>query len=224
MDEPERLGGLPPGTAFAIIDKFFTITGTVRSQHTGYTAVKVDGSEEHINVNGREFVAHNNKNTEWSVETQVYRLDEGESMDSVPVDSAALSGAGEPIPRPRPVPTPSFSTNPKEKIVSKNTKKSPSPEVKEKLAAAKERAKTKAKAVKAEVGPSKSPKIANKCKCGCGDETFNTFRPGHDARFYGWAKKIVSGKITPAEIPNASARALLSTKALAAKVLEAHGH
>lgn len=57
-------------------------------------------------------------------------------------------------------------------------------------------AKTK---VKGEAKPKaeKKAKTRQPCTCGCGTETGGRFAPGHDARYYGWAKKVVAG--TPAK-------------------------
>lgn len=37
----------------------------------------------------------------------------------------------------------------------------------------------------------KTPKPLVACWCGCGGETRSRFVPGHDARFHGWAKKVI---------------------------------
>lgn len=82
-------------------------------------------------------------------------------------------------------------------------------------AKAKAKGNGKAKAVK------KEPE--NKCGCGCGTMVMRTFAQGHDARFYGWAKKIAAGTLDPKDLPNAAAKAALKDKAAARKALANHG-
>lgn len=76
-------------------------------------------------------------------------------------------------------------------------------------------------------GKAKKAKVAaeaeNKCGCGCGTMVRRTFAQGHDARFYGWAKKVVSGDLDPKDLPNATAKAQLKDKGAAKRVLAAHG-
>lgn len=67
-----------------------------------------------------------------------------------------------------------------------------------------------------------SAEADNKCGCGCGTMVRRTFAQGHDARFYGWAKKVVSGDLDPKDL-NAHARAQLKDKAAARKALASHG-
>lgn len=231
MDQTVTVGTLKVGERFALIDRTFHITGTVKAQSQGYTSVRLDGGERTVTIGERAFQAHGTSTTEWSKETRVYRMKEDgeEEMDSVPIDSSALNGMGEPIPTPRPVPTPaSFAIN---KNKEKTDVSKPKPKIKEdakaqeRIRLAEIRNKEKAHKAKAVAGPDgqKGPKPLNKCRCGCGGDTKSQFSPGHDARFYGWAKKVVAGKLSPEEIPTAAGRAELSTKAKAAKVLESHG-
>ncbi len=41
----------------------------------------------------------------------------------------------------------------------------------------------------------KTAKPLATCFCGCGGTTKSKFVPGHDARFHGWAKKVVRGEL-----------------------------
>lgn len=38
------------------------------------------------------------------------------------------------------------------------------------------------------------------CGCGCGEKVTRTFRPGHDARYYGWLKRVANGKMGYSEL------------------------
>lgn len=51
---------------------------------------------------------------------------------------------------------------------------------------------TKSKRVKKE-------KTVNKCACGCDGDTFSTWCPGHDARFYSAARKVAKGDMKVGE-------------------------
>lgn len=232
MDEVVQIGKLKVGERFALIDRSFTITGTVKIQSKGYTSVRIDGTDRTVNIGDRTFEAKGTSTAEWSSSTAVYRLKEEEdTMDSVPIDSAALSGSGEPIPLPRQVPTPAQAATPKpkkEKIMSEpKTKIKNDAKAQERIKLAELRNKEKAAKAKAQAGPNggKAEKTIKKCRCGCGGDTKGMFAPGHDARFYGWAKKIVAGvpfdklkNFTP------QAKTELATKAKAEAVLASSGH
>lgn len=71
---------------------------------------------------------------------------------------------------------------------------------KARLQALKDKAKAKAAtgaapAKAAKVAAPKKEKVVSDCKCGCGTKTGGSFAPGHDARYYGWLKKFVEGKL-----------------------------
>lgn len=230
MDETVQIGKLKVGERFALIDRTFTITGTVKIQSKGYTAVKIDGTDRTVNIGDRTFEAKGTSTAEWSSTTTVYKLKPSEDdMDSVPIDSAALSGSGEPIPLPRQVPTPAQAAKPKPKkentVSETKTKIKNDPKAQERIKLAELRNKEKATKAKAEAGPSKAEKVVKKCRCGCGADTKGMFAPGHDARFYGWAKKVVAGvpfdklkNFTP------QGKVELATKAKAEAVLASSGH
>lgn len=227
MDEVVRIGTLKAGARFALIDRTFTITGTVKHQSKGYTAVRLDGNSKEVIIGDQSFMAHSTSSTEWSSGTNVYVLKEGEDkeMDSVPIDSAALSGSGEPIPTPRRVPTPtSLPLSTKEKIVATKGKIKDDAKAQARIKLAELKNKEAKRVAKAEAGPSKAARVAVKCRCGCGGDTKGMFCPGHDARFYGWAKKIAEG-VPFEKLKNftKAAQAELSTKAKAAAVLQSHG-
>lgn len=95
------------------------------------------------------------------------------------------------------------------------------PEVLSKEDTVASKAKTSKGNGKAKARTKKEPE--NKCGCGCGTMVMRTFAQGHDARFYGWAKKVVSGDLDPKDLPNATAKAALRDKGAARKVLAAHG-
>lgn len=42
------------------------------------------------------------------------------------------------------------------------------------------------------------------CICGCGEQTPRNFRPGHDARVHGWAKKVEKGEIKITSLPKSA--------------------
>lgn len=46
----------------------------------------------------------------------------------------------------------------------------------------------------------KKERTVNKCACGCDGDTFGTWCPGHDARFYGACRKVSAGKKTQTEL------------------------
>lgn len=52
--------------------------------------------------------------------------------------------------------------------------------------------------------PPKPAKVANKCGCGCGGETFRTFLPGHDAKLKG---RLIAEAVNPESTPAAQAAA-----------------
>lgn len=60
------------------------------------------------------------------------------------------------------------------------------------------------------------------CGCGCGEQVANRFRQGHDGRFYGWMKRIVTDRMAIAEL-NPFVRTTIRTKADAQKALDGHG-
>lgn len=67
-------------------------------------------------------------------------------------------------------------------------------------AATKKAAKKEAPAKKA-ASNGKEPAEMNDCICGCGEQCRNNFRPGHDARVHGWAKKVASGELKIGSLP-----------------------
>lgn len=46
----------------------------------------------------------------------------------------------------------------------------------------------------------KKEKVVNQCACGCNGNTFGTWCPGHDARFYGACRKVRDGKMKQTEL------------------------
>lgn len=59
---------------------------------------------------------------------------------------------------------------------------------------------TKKAAAKKAAAPKapKAPKVANKCGCGCGGETFREFLPGHDAKL---KSRLVNTAVDPSSTP-----------------------
>lgn len=60
-----------------------------------------------------------------------------------------------------------------------------------------------------------------KCLCGCGEQVTKRFKPGHDARMFGWFKKVASGDMDFNDLPKA-VKARVKDKAGVKKELAAH--
>lgn len=76
------------------------------------------------------------------------------------------------------------------------------------------------KAAKVKKGP--RPRD-NDCRCQCGTKTGGTFAPGHDARYFGWLKKISSNDMDFKELPAALRREFGDVKGVRA-ALKKSGH
>ena len=71
---------------------------------------------------------------------------------------------------------------------------------------------------------SREPKVReqNPCVCACGETTGGRFAPGHDARYYGWLKKIAAGTKEFKELPKAVQKVLVDVRGVR-KELAGHG-
>jgi hypothetical protein len=67
---------------------------------------------------------------------------------------------------------------------------------------AKAKSKPMSEETKAKLRAASKRDKSNPCRCGCGELTGGTFRPGHDARYYGWLKKVASGEQEFKTLPN----------------------
>lgn len=56
----------------------------------------------------------------------------------------------------------------------------------------------------------------NDCKCGCGGKTGGSFSVGHDARYYGWLKKVAAGNMEFKELPRVVQKDLVDLKGVRA--------
>lgn len=85
------------------------------------------------------------------------------------------------------------------------------------------KARGKKAAPKAKAARARVAKELNACKCGCGDKVTGNFRQGHDARYYGFLKKVVREIIPFNQLPK-----LMQTEAEniagAKRLLKASGH
>lgn len=77
----------------------------------------------------------------------------------------------------------------------------------------------KATKVKAE----KAPRVMSACRCGCGGQTGGTFCPGHDARYFGWLKKVSGGTMEFKELPKHLQKEFVDVKGVK-KALVASNH
>lgn len=88
---------------------------------------------------------------------------------------------------------------------------------------AKLQGKAKANAGKASAGKGKpAPKAKkepkgprernNDCLCACGGKTGGRFVPGHDARYFGWLKKVVAKEKEFSSLPASVRKALVDVK------------
>lgn len=70
----------------------------------------------------------------------------------------------------------------------------------------------------------KEPKVREQrpCACACGTATGGRFAPGHDARYFGWLKKIAAGTKEFKELPKAVQKVLVDVKGVK-KELAGHG-
>lgn len=75
-------------------------------------------------------------------------------------------------------------------------------------------------APKAAAKPAPESKL-NPCGCGCGEQVKRAFKQGHDARYYGWLKKVGDGRMQFQELPK-SVQASLKDLSGAKKALAAH--
>lgn len=64
-----------------------------------------------------------------------------------------------------------------------------------------------AAAAKANAKKNTTPKESRSCVCGCGQQTFGYFAPGHDARFKGWMIKVERGGMPVNELPKSVQKA-----------------
>jgi len=80
-------------------------------------------------------------------------------------------------------------------------------------------------AMKAEVKEAlrkeKAAKVKSPCLCQCGELTGGNFAPGHDARYFGWMRKVIDGRLQASELPKGVG---VRGPADAAKILAQHGH
>lgn len=63
----------------------------------------------------------------------------------------------------------------------------------------------------------------NDCRCGCGSKTGGTFATGHDARYYGWLKKVIAGSMEFKELPRHLQKEFVDVKGVK-KSFAASGH
>jgi hypothetical protein len=214
---PCRISDLRPGTQFLLPDigTGDYLVGTLLKVTPGYAKVSVLGDTDEAFVPDkkkgglRSFFATSSYETEWSRGTMVYPVPNTEvSMDSVPVEK---DKKGNPVVPPAPQvvsdkrkpgggalrPSNAVSDEPiqtvKEKIMEKVAKS------KEKAAAkGAGNLKPKAKGEKKE----KTPKTPTNICPGSGELVFRKFKPGMDARYYGWLKKIIRGTMKTTELPD----------------------
>lgn len=203
------VGRLSPGTAF-----LFQIDGTVEVGAVirpgwGYTQVVYAKGQKHnefLNRKGelQEFDSYGFRKDEWSSGTLVRPLlSEGEMSEQV--ESNLVSE------------TPSVSTQEiKDKVAKLKARAAAAAPSKGKAPAA-----AKGKAAVAKAPREAKPKEENPCTCGCGGVTGGRFCPGHDARYYGWLKKIVKAEMEFRELPKPVQKALVDIKGVK-KALEAH--
>lgn len=120
------------------------------------------------------------KRTDWSAGTLVRPILEDEDMDETLVEGAAPTSVG----------IKGKVAKLKDKAAASVGKGKPAGKGKQPMS---EETKAKLRA--------KSRTKDNDCKCGCGNKTGGNFAVGHDARYYGWLKKIVAGEKDFKELP-----------------------
>ncbi len=72
----------------------------------------------------------------------------------------------------------------------------------------------------------RKPKAGRPCACGCADETRGgRFLPGHDARLYGWARRVERGVVALDDVPAPHTEAVreLLARQTAGSDKKAHG-
>jgi uncharacterized membrane protein len=147
----------------------------------------------------QDFDSSGYRRAEWSAGTLVRPL---ESEDDMSETSETPLVGGDPISR--------------EDIKAKVTKM----KAKASTAAAAPAGKAKAKAKGKPMSEETKKKLReaakrskdNDCKCGCGNKTGGTFSVGHDARYYGWLKKVAGGTMEFKELPASVRKDLVDVK------------
>lgn len=179
---------------------------------SGSAIVKIDGGQELVGFKDKndvnhEYLGHRTRTVMWSLGTrvEVVQMPQLKRLSLRPVDDSVNEGEGhERV-------TPEL----KEHVMGELAKSGKSTGAAPKgVTPGQKKAVPAAKAKKA-------PKQKNPCQCGCGGETGGRFVPGHDARFYGWCKKIVEGKLKLSELGEVP-RKLIKTLDGAKALLEGH--
>lgn len=157
--------------------------------------------------NGHNFVAKKVKETDWSLGTLVVPIKEDGDM-------AENSDLG-------PEKEPGRFTQGKALSLRKSR------QIKEEDEMAKSNGKGNGASLKpAKAAAKAATKVAkptgdNPCRCGCGARVSKTYAPGHDARVFGWFKKVANGKMEFSDLPKTIQREVGDVKGLK-KELAAH--
>jgi hypothetical protein len=209
-----KIGSLNQWDLFMLgVEGMETIVGFVERipQAKGYVTVTyLQGDGKHRNFKSNdtdvEFTESGFRRSEWSAGTLVRPLNsEGDMGESNPL----VDDGG---------PTAADIKAKVEKLKQKAASKAAAPAAKPAKAA------KGAPAAKAPKAPrEKKERVMSPCRCGCGTETGGTFAPGHDARFYGWLKKVSAGTMEFKELPKHLQKEFVDVKG-AKKALAASGH
>lgn len=148
----------------------------------------------------REFMAQRAEDTDWSPGTLVYKTGTDEAVRETWLRKRATPGGGRVSENSDQGPEKfahsvsfhpgSFESEEQQAAKAANKKE-------DKMAKTNGAAKAAPKAARAP----KAPVETKPCLCGCGEDVTRRFRPGHDARMFGWFKKVVDGKMEFKDLP-----------------------
>ncbi len=189
-----QLYRLEPATVFLCGDRVMGIVAGIVERiplGTGYATVTVAGEggrHEFDDADGdhHDFKSSGFRRREWAAGTLVTPLKEGK-MDEIA--AALVEEAGVPL---EDIQDKVRKLQGKAVDIAKNKGKTVMPKKVK-----------KDKESKAAKTPKAPKERTNKCRCQCGTLTGGTFAPGHDARYFGWLKKIASGDKEFSSLPTA---------------------
>lgn len=151
-----------------------------------------------------EFVEGGYHRTEWSAGTLVRPLTEEVDMSEGTLNSLVESAGGAPLTKEQVrSKVEAMKNKAASKVAGKITPKGKGP-------------------APVKVKKEKEPRPKNECLCACGGITGGRFVPGHDARYYGWLKKVVANTMEFKELPKPVQKLLVDIKGVK-KALAEHG-
>lgn len=189
---------LAPGTPFVLAGEV-PIRGVVVLRNTSRVRVRLEAPAKRVEFTDKEgrhfdFESTSGGQTDWSGGTLVFKEEDVMGETATAAEAAVVKN-------PRLV---AF----KQKMAAK------------KVEGAKPAAKPGKTAKPAKPAKEKEKPSLKPCGCGCGEQVTRRFKPGHDARFYGWLRKVADGRMKFEELSPFVRKQVGDIKAVKALVKE----